>query len=724
MLGTTAERGPRAGARRGRARRGRDRDPVGAGHAARPGGRRLPRPWDPGPHDADRVRAAAGRLRPARGHPPAARGPGRGHSRPRAGTDGARAGRRVPGGGGRARDRRRRFDRLRAVPADRPRRHRAGWCWSTTPRTTCSRSSASSRRTATSAPRCRCWPTARSTSGCARCSAEHRPAVVFHAAAYKHVTMMELNPVEAIRNNALATQLMARIAGEIGVGTFVLVSTDKAVKPATVMGASKALAEWAVEAAAARYPQTTVRDRAVRQRARLVGLGRADLPPPDRRRRPGDRHRPAHEAVLHDDPGGGPADHPGRLAQREWHRDCGELFVLEMGDPVRIVELAETMIRLSGLEPERDIAIEIVGARPGEKLHEDLFNPYERPQPTPAQKIVRAQRDPLDPEWVEQTFTRSTCWCWRATRPRSRKRVAKLARRRLSAGRSGRPARHVDCRSDGVDAARALGPQLHIVGRRRRRVRLDHRPGDPGAPVLRAREGHREPARRGRGARPPAASGRDPDRAAEPAAAGGARARPGSPGDPRAIRLVDHGRASRRVARSSGRSDRRRRARAGGRDARRPRCSPALPAEAFPPAQPSAPLQPPHPCRRPGSRTRRRSSLPSSRCSRRTRRTRSPPTPPRSASSRPRRAAGRWRLRLRSRERSVGPVAPATAAGAANGGGREGASPLRSPPPARTPRRVRPSRSAPARRRAGAVRRSRRALRRHAAAAPAAGSGC
>jgi len=80
------------------------------------------------------------------------------------------------------------------------------------------------------------------------------------------------------------------------------------------------------------------------------------------------------------------------------------VFVLEMGDPIRIVDVAETMIRLSGLEPERDIAIEIVGARPGEKFHEDLFNPYERPQPTPAQKILRAERDPLDPAWVEQTF--------------------------------------------------------------------------------------------------------------------------------------------------------------------------------------------------------------------------------------------------------------------------------------------------------------------------------
>ena len=102
---------------------------------------------------------------------------------------------------------------------------------------------------------------------------------------------MELNPVEAVRNNALATRLIARIAGELGVGTFVLVSTDKAVKPATVMGASKALAEWAVEAAAARYPPDALRDRPVRQRARLVRLGGPDLPPPDRRRRPGDRHR-------------------------------------------------------------------------------------------------------------------------------------------------------------------------------------------------------------------------------------------------------------------------------------------------------------------------------------------------------------------------------------------------------------------------------------------------
>jgi FlaA1/EpsC-like NDP-sugar epimerase len=82
----------------------------------------------------------------------------------------------------------------------------------------------------------------------------------------------------------------------------------------------------------------------------------------------------------------------------------GEVFVLEMGEPVRIIDLARTMIRLSGLEPGRDIGIQIVGQRPGEKFHEDLFNTYERPQPTPAQKIVRAARERLDPAWVEATF--------------------------------------------------------------------------------------------------------------------------------------------------------------------------------------------------------------------------------------------------------------------------------------------------------------------------------
>ena len=110
---------------------------------------------------------------------------------------------------------------------------------------------------------------------------------------------------------------------------------------------------------------------------------------------------------------------------------AGDLFVLEMGDPVKIIDLAETMIQLSGLEPERDIAIQIVGARPGEKLHEDLFNPYERPQPTPAQKILRAARELLDPVWVEQTFAELNLLVLEDDAAALAKHVSSLARARL-----------------------------------------------------------------------------------------------------------------------------------------------------------------------------------------------------------------------------------------------------------------------------------------------------
>jgi FlaA1/EpsC-like NDP-sugar epimerase len=256
---------------------------------------------------------------------------------------------------------------------------------------------------------------------------EHRPAVVFHAAAYKHVTMMELNPVEAIRNNALATQIVARIAGETGVETFVLVSTDKAVKPATVMGASKALAEWAVEAAAVRHPETryaTVRFGNVLGssgsvvpifRRQIAAGGPVTVTDPRMKR----YFMTIPEAV--------------QLIIRAGSLGAtgAELFVLEMGEPVRIVELAETMIRLSGLEPERDIAVEIVGARPGEKLHEELFNPYERPQPTPVQKILRAARDPVDAAWVERTFDELNLLVLEDDAAALAQHVSRLARERL-----------------------------------------------------------------------------------------------------------------------------------------------------------------------------------------------------------------------------------------------------------------------------------------------------
>jgi len=268
---------------------------------------------------------------------------------------------------------------------------------------------------------------------------EHRPSIVFHAAAYKHVTMMEVNPVEAIRNNALATRVVARIAAETQVGMFVHVSTDKAVKPATVMGASKALAEWAVEAAAMRYPETkyaTVRFGNVLGssgsvvpifRRQIAAGGPVTVTDPRMKR----YFMTIPEAVQL-------IIRAGSLSDRS-----GDVFVLEMGEPVAILELAETMIRLSGLEPERDIAIEIVGARPGEKLHEELFNPYERLQPTPAQKILRAAREPLDPQSVERIFGEINLLVLEGDAAALAKHVAKLSDSRLAvaAGPASGPAR-------------------------------------------------------------------------------------------------------------------------------------------------------------------------------------------------------------------------------------------------------------------------------------------
>jgi FlaA1/EpsC-like NDP-sugar epimerase len=262
---------------------------------------------------------------------------------------------------------------------------------------------------------------------------EHRPAAVFHAAAYKHVTMMELNPVEAVRNNALATRLVARIAGETGVGMFVLISTDKAVKPATVMGASKALAEWAVEAAAAKHPQTTyatVRFGNVLAssgsvvpifRRQIAAGGPVTVTDPRMTR----YFMTIPEAVQL-------VIRAGSLSE-----GSGEVFVLEMGDPINIIDLAETMIRLSGLEPGRDIAVEVVGARPGEKFHEDLFNPFEQPLPTPAQKILRAQHSRLDPAWVEDAFSKINLLVLEGDAAVLAKHVSSLAGARPSPDSSG-----------------------------------------------------------------------------------------------------------------------------------------------------------------------------------------------------------------------------------------------------------------------------------------------
>ena len=227
-----------------------------------------------------------------------------------------------------------------------------------------------------------------------------KPDVVFHAAAYKHVPLMESNPLEAVRNNAIATRVTAETAAVAGAERFVLVSTDKAVNPRTVMGASKAMAEWVIEAAGHRHPETrfvTVRFGNVLAssgsvvpifRSQIEHGGPVTVTDPEMTRYFMTIPESVQLVIRAGDLAAGP----------------GEVLVLEMGEPVRIMDLARNMIRLAGYEPERDIAIEITGRRPGEKLSEELFNVDERSEPTRASRIVRAVRErPLDADWVEST---------------------------------------------------------------------------------------------------------------------------------------------------------------------------------------------------------------------------------------------------------------------------------------------------------------------------------
>jgi FlaA1/EpsC-like NDP-sugar epimerase len=225
----------------------------------------------------------------------------------------------------------------------------------------------------------------------------YTPSVVFHAAAYKHVPLMEANPLESVRNNTLATKTVAEIALEFGVERFVLVSTDKAVNPKTVMGQSKALCEWIVESYGARTDVTT-RFVAVRF-GNVLGSSGSVIPIFRRQIERGGPVGVTHpemtrffmtipEAVS-------------LIVQAGSIAENGHVFVLDMGEPVSILELARNMIRLSGKEPDRDIAIEFVGVRPGEKLHEELWGDGENVGPTPHPKILAVTRPPVDAAWLE-----------------------------------------------------------------------------------------------------------------------------------------------------------------------------------------------------------------------------------------------------------------------------------------------------------------------------------
>jgi FlaA1/EpsC-like NDP-sugar epimerase len=218
----------------------------------------------------------------------------------------------------------------------------------------------------------------------------YKPAVVFHAAAYKHVPLMESNPIEAIENNVLSTRILAELAIQSGVGRFVFISTDKAVEPVSVMGASKALAERLVQVLAQDSPTKFM---IVRFGNVLDSSG--SVVPTFRRQ----IARGGPVTVTHPEMTRYFMTIPEAMQlviQAGAMGKGGEIFVLEMGEQVPILELARNMIRLSGFEPDKDIPIKFSGVRPGEKMHEKLFWDDEQPLATAHKKILRVKNTGFD----------------------------------------------------------------------------------------------------------------------------------------------------------------------------------------------------------------------------------------------------------------------------------------------------------------------------------------
>ena len=210
-----------------------------------------------------------------------------------------------------------------------------------------------------------------------------KPDVVLHAAALKHVPMCELNPLEAIATNTWATARLADLADEHGVANFTLVSTDKAVAPACIMGATKRAAESYVQSLA----RGSLTRFAVVRFGNVLGSNGSVLPL-------------FHEQITK----GGPVtvtdpratrffmtipEACGLILQATHITQGGEIYVLDMGEPVRVLDIAHNLIRLYGYEPGRDIEVRIIGLRPGEKLHESLVDATEHAERLAQAKLFR-----------------------------------------------------------------------------------------------------------------------------------------------------------------------------------------------------------------------------------------------------------------------------------------------------------------------------------------------
>ena len=219
----------------------------------------------------------------------------------------------------------------------------------------------------------------------ARVIGQHRPFSVFHAAAHKHVPLMEANVTEAVLNNVLGTQNVVSLCAEHNVEHFVLISTDKAVRPTSVMGATKRIAEHLVHQYAMERKSGYVSVRfgnVLGSRGSVVPTfmrqisegGPVTITHPDMTR----YFMTIPEAVQ-------------LVLQAAALGDVGDVYVLDMGEPVRVFDLATDLIRLSGLEPEVDIDVRFTGTRPGEKLFEELFFRDAEVTPTIHPKILRAR---------------------------------------------------------------------------------------------------------------------------------------------------------------------------------------------------------------------------------------------------------------------------------------------------------------------------------------------